>query len=226
MQEPPAVELILASASPRRATILGMLGLAPRVVAPIDAERPHDGLQDPAAYATDQALAKLRPAAEEAPGAVVVAADTVVVLDGRVLGKPGDAGAARAMLGELSGRTHEVITGVAVGLEGRERAGFDRTRVNFRPLSAGAIHGYVATGAPLDKAGAYGIQDRGAALVRSVEGCFYNVMGLPVGRLLELLAELGVGYDPGSGMLTQRGTGGDGESRAAQAPGRGSSAST
>jgi septum formation protein len=205
-----ALPVVLASGSPRRAAILRLLGLEPRVVRPAGAERPHRPPEPPHAYATAQAAAKLRAGvaalSEEGPGAdaVVIAADTIVLLEERVLGKPADADEARRMLRALAGRTHEVVTGVAVAHAGREAVGRETTRVAFRTVGEDEIDRYVASGEPLDKAGAYGIQDRGASLVRAVEGCFFNVMGLPVARLLDLLAQVGARYDAGDGVVVAR----------------------
>jgi len=130
------------------------------------------------------ALAKARAVAADHPGATVVGADTVVVLDGEILGKPTDAADAADMLTRLSGRTHEVLTGVAV-VPGECFA--TTTSVTFRTLTPAEVDGYVATGEPLDKAGAYGIQGLGGALVASISGSFDNVVGLPVEQLSDLL---------------------------------------
>ena len=211
--------VVLVSGSPRRAAILGLLGLEPRVLHPGGAERPHNPPEDPHAYAAGQAAAKLRAGLaalrrEQTPAAspgtasvsepVVVAADTIVLLDGRVLGKPAGAAEACAMLRALAERTHEVVTGVAVAHAGREAIGHEITRVAFRTVGECEIARYVASGEPLDKAGAYGIQDRGASLVRAIEGCFFNVMGLPVARLLDLLGQVGACYDAGDGVVVSR----------------------
>lgn len=189
-------EVWLASTSARRRSVLEMLGVAARIVEPGAVERAYAAPQDPAEYAVEQALAKLRSVTrDQRQGAVLVAADTIVLLEGRVLGKPESAEEARRMLRALSGRSHEVITAVAVAWRGRERVAFERSRVAFRDLSEREIARYVEGGEPLDKAGAYGIQGRGAALVRRIEGCFFNVVGLPVSLLLDLLADLELGYD-------------------------------
>ena len=113
----------------------------------------------------------------------MIAADTVVVLDGQILGKPTDAADAVRMLTKLSGRTHKVLTGVAVSFQGRQLAEVCGTEVIFRTLTAAEIADYVATGEPLDKAGAYGIQGRGAVFVEKINGCYNNVVGLPLTRL-------------------------------------------
>lgn len=221
MKGPEALPVVLASGSPRRAAILRLLGIEPRVLHPAGAERPHRPPEDPRAYAADQALAKLRAGlaqlAREGPagGVVAVAADTIVLLDDTVLGKPADAAEARRMLRALGGRSHEVVTGVAVAHAGREAVGRETTRVAFRAVGEDEIDRYVASGEPLDKAGAYGIQDRGASLVRAVEGCFFNVMGLPVARLLDLLAEVGARYDAGDGRVVLATSGSVAEARRA-----------
>jgi septum formation protein len=198
-----ALEVALVSTSPRRLAILRMLGIEPLLLEPGAAERPYQGSADPTAYAVEQALAKLRSAAVLGPWRVGLAADTIVVLNGRVLGKPATPRRAREMLGALSGKSHEVITGIALSWRGLERTACERTRVTFRSLAEREIARYVESGEPLDKAAAYGVQERGAAFVRRVEGCFFNVMGLPVTRWLELLSDLGLFYDPGSGALEE-----------------------
>jgi septum formation protein len=147
------------------------------------------------AFAEQTARAKRDEVAVTRPDALVMAADTVVVLDDVVLEKPVDADDARAMLSKLAGRDHVVCTGVAVvGPVGTPVSGAEKTRVYFRDLDIEEIAEYVATGEPLDKAGAYGIQGLGASLVRRVDGCYFNVMGLPVARLLDLLEEVGWEY--------------------------------
>ena len=195
------LDLVLASTSPRRRMVLQMLGIDPRLVEPGPAERPYAPPQPAGQYALEQALSKLRSSAGAGARAVRVAADTVVVLDGRVLGKPEDAGEARAMLRSLSGRVHDVVTGIAVAWRGAEQSAFERTRVTFRSLEEREIAAYVRDGEPLDKAGAYGIQGRGAALVRRVDGCFFNVVGLPVALLLDLLSDLGLSYEFDAGIV-------------------------
>ena len=126
---------------------------------------------------------KARAVAEEHPDDVVIGADTVVILDGQVLGKPKDEDDAFQMLRAMSGKAHTVITGCAIIHNGRMTTFADHTRVEFYPLSDREILDYIATGEPFDKAGAYGIQGRGCVLVKRIEGDFFNVMGLPVARL-------------------------------------------
>ena len=171
------VPLVLASASPRRRDLLVRLGLDPDV-RPTDSDETWPG-GDPGAAVEVIALRKAR--GVRAPGALVLGADTVVVLDGDVLGKPTGTADARAMLARLSGRTHTVYTGFALVRDGRTLTDHRATRVTFADLSRAEIDAYVATGSPLDKAGAYGIQDdAGALLVASVEGDYLAVVGLPL----------------------------------------------
>ncbi len=188
--------LVLASASPRRRDVLTQLGLEFQVrPAPDDVEDPWDGREEPKAFAARLARAKAAAVASDRPDALILAADTIVVLDGEVLGKPADPAEARAMLARLSGRWHTVHTAVAVAAPGpRDAAGLESTEVRFRAVDAPAIAAYVATGEPLDKAGAYGIQGVGAALVEEVRGCYFNVMGLPVQRVLTALEAVGWRY--------------------------------
>lgn len=194
--EVPARPLVLASASPRRADLLTQVGIAHEVQVSGAAEEADVPGADPAEVAEAHAREKALDVAARNPGRLVLGADTVVVLDGRVLGKPEDAGDARRMLRELSGRGHEVITAVAIAtgesnsprLLALEHV---RTRVEFRALCDEEIEAYVASGEPMDKAGAYGIQGRGALLVREIEGCYFNVVGLPLSRTWELLSARG-----------------------------------
>lgn len=193
MSAPP---ILLASSSPRRREILEILGFDFAVRgAPDGVEQPWRPGRDPVDFARETACEKRDAMASLHPEALVIAADTVVVVDDTVLEKPADEADARAMLTRLSGDTHRVCTGVAVAAPGpRETVGVETTRVTFRDLGLDEIGDYVATGEPLDKAGAYGIQGYGATLVSGVEGCYFNVMGLPVARLLSLLREVGWEY--------------------------------
>jgi septum formation protein len=195
-----APPLVLASGSPRRRQVLEQLGLAFEVVAPPEGvETPWGGTEAPVPFAERLARAKAAAVSAERPDAIVLAADTIVVLDGSVLEKPRDEPDARAMLFRLAGREHVVHTAAAIeapGEGGRTAVlGVESTGVRFRPLGVEQIAAYVATGEPLDKAGAYGIQGYGAALVESVRGCYFNVMGLPVIRVLALLDQLGWSYE-------------------------------
>ncbi|WP_257456215.1 Maf family protein [Archangium lipolyticum] len=183
--------LVLASASPRRRELLGQLGLSFEVSAADIDETPRQG--EPAtAYVLRLAQEKARAVMARHPGAWVLAADTTVALGDELLGKPQDAAEARGMLGRLSGRTHEVHTGVALAGPGGEHSTVVRTRVVFRSLTLGEIDWYVGTGEPLDKAGSYAVQGKGGFLVAAVEGSPTNVIGLPLGETLELLARAGV----------------------------------
>jgi septum formation protein len=141
---------------------------------------------------------KAQAVAHERSDAVVVGADTIVVVDGDVLGKPRDEAEAAAMLRRLSGRAHVVDTAVAVAHDGRVASAVEEVEVVFRPLSDAAIAQYIATGEPMDKAGAYGIQGYGATIVQRVTGDYFAVMGLPLGLLVTLLRELGLVYEFGT----------------------------
>ncbi|MBC7105532.1 MAG: septum formation inhibitor Maf [Firmicutes bacterium] len=185
--------IVLASASPRRRALLRQLGLPFRVVPSRVREEVPAGLA-PGARVERLAELKARDVAARVRRGLVIGADTVVVVDGRVLGKPADPADAEVMLALLQGRWHEVYTGVAVAAAGGERAlvAHERTCVAFKPLDPERIRRYVGTGEPLDKAGAYAIQGRAAAFVAGIRGCYSNVVGLPLGRLADLLEEFGV----------------------------------
>ncbi len=183
--------LILASASPRRREILQNMGLTFTIQSPnVDEEAiPAD---HPRTLAIRLAYAKAHEVLAAAPpDSVVLAADTVVAMDGILYAKPANAEEAIAMLRSLSGRTHEVTTGVAIALTGETQVHLDSrtTRVKFRDLSPREIEDYVATGEPFDKAGGYGIQGLGGALVESIEGDYFNVVGLPCGLIADLLQQ-------------------------------------
>jgi septum formation protein len=185
--------IILASGSPRRRQLLEMLELPFRVVAP-DVDETLGPSEQPEGYVTRLACEKARTVAAREQGAVVLAADTTVVLRSRVFGKPETREQAAEMLGRLQGRKHQVMTAVAVACDGRLEHALDVTDVTFRRLSDEQIAAYVATGEPLDKAGAYAIQGKGAALVEGIHGDFFGVMGLPLRLALDLLARFGVPY--------------------------------
>ena len=179
------MRLVLASSSPRRAAILRAAGYDFEIRPSGTDEWPYPG-GDPGEYTRSLAEAKAAEAGDGV-GEVVVGADTVVVIDGSVLGKPGDPDEAAAMLRRLSGRTHEVVTGVAVRDGTGLRSGHARTRLTLRALEEGEIRLYVATGEPLDKAGAYAYQGAAARFVTRVEGDADTVIGLPMALLRELL---------------------------------------
>jgi len=180
--------LILASQSPRREQILRMLGFDFEIVPPHVDETPPPGLE---ASAIPEALARVKAAeiSGRRPEALVLGSDTLVEIDGRVLGKPADFAEAVSMLSSLNGRTHRVYTGVAVALGGSVAAsGTACTEVTFALHALADLEAYVRGGEPMDKAGAYAIQGRGAFLVEKIDGCFFNVMGLPVRKTLSLLS--------------------------------------
>jgi nucleoside triphosphate pyrophosphatase len=177
--------LILASGSPRRRAILEQLGVA-FTVEVSGAEELESG--DPGDVVVQNALRKARAVAR--PGERVLGADTEVVLDGEVLGKPADAAAAAALLHRLSGRDHEVMTGIAVLEDGAERTGVATTRVRFRELAPADVEWYVRSGEWDGVAGGYMIQGKGATLVEAIEGDPWNVVGLPVAELLRLVPDL------------------------------------
>lgn len=187
-------ELVLASRSPRRTQLLGQLGLAHDVVAADVAETVLPG-EAPAEHVERLAREKAQTVARIRPRAWVIGSDTVVVVDDEILGKPADAEEATRMLLRLQGREHVVMTGVAVARATTVASAVERVRVRFRAFDEDLARAYVATGEPLDKAGAYGIQGRGAALVEAIEGDYFAVMGLPLARLLGLLEHLGHRYD-------------------------------
>lgn len=184
--------IILASNSPRRRELLGQLGIS-FSVDPADVDERVLPEEAPETYAVRVAMDKARVAAARARSGIIIAADTIVVIGRTILGKPVDAQDAEQMLAALSGQEHAVITGLVVmdALSGRTIARTLVTKVWFRVLSEQEITDYVATGEPLDKAGAYGIQERGALLVERIEGCFSNVVGLPLSLLTEMLREFG-----------------------------------
>jgi septum formation protein len=180
--------LILASASPRRRELLAQAGFTFEVRAAHLNEDPRPE-EDPIAYVTRLAREKAQAVFDAAwnAEAVVLGADTTVTLDNHMLGKPEDAADAARMLRLLSGRTHRVITGVAVVTARRVEVAAEVTGVRFRTLSDEEIAAYVATGEPMDKAGAYGIQGRAARWIPRVEGCYFNVVGLPLALVTTML---------------------------------------
>lgn len=182
------MNLILASASPRRRELLAKI--TPEFTACTAAfdERAVTA-ESPAALAQALAAGKCRAVAAGHPQALVIGCDTVVDVDGTVFGKPHDAGDAHRMLRTLSGRTHLVHTGVCLCGAGREERFCETTRVTFAPLTDAEIDAYIATGDPFDKAGAYGVQNGACKFVRCIEGCFFNVMGLPVAQLYAALKD-------------------------------------
>lgn len=183
--------IVLASASPRRRELLASLGLSFDIQPATGPENtPNTG--DAAEAVRQIALGKARTVAKLRPNDLVIGADTVVELDGRILGKPADEAEARAMLGSLSGRTHRVYTGVAVIAGGEERTDCAVTGVRFRTLSDREIAAYVAGGEPMDKAGAYAAQGKAALFIEGIDGDYFNVVGLPLCTLGKMLEHFGV----------------------------------
>lgn len=207
----PAKPLILASASPRRAALLRQVGIPFTVAAgDLPEEVQADIALSPEERVRALALAKAGAVARrQLDGALVLGADTLVFCRGEILGKPRDSTAARRMLAALSGGEHSVFTGLALVevATGRTVSDWEETRVWMRALEAELIEAYIATGEPMDKAGAYGIQGKAALFVKKIAGCYFNVVGLPLSRLYFLLSCLGV--KPWSGWrdsFDERGT--------------------
>jgi septum formation protein len=185
--------IVLASRSPRRRELLTLIGI-PHEVMPADLDETRRRGESPASYVERLAREKASTVAGREPAALVIGADTTVVLDGDIFEKPlGHADAVR-MLRRLSGRTHTVLTAVAVARGEQLHSGVESVEVTFRALAEQEIEAYVATGEPLDKAGAYGIQGYGAVIVERIHGDYFAVMGLALGRLVTLLREAGVEY--------------------------------
>jgi septum formation protein len=185
--------VILASQSPRRRELLTLVGI-PHNVRPADIDEAYLPGEKPAAHAERLAREKAAVIARDEPDAVVIGSDTIVVVDGEVLGKPRDEQHAAEMLARLSGRSHVVMTAVAVIWRGVELSAVEEVGVTFHPLDAETVVAYIATGEPMDKAGAYGIQGYGATIVKRVDGDYFAVMGLPLQRLVRLMGQLGLGY--------------------------------
>ena len=184
--------LILASASPRRAALLSQIGLTFNIHPSDAAEPPHNIYTNkPASEVTQElALLKASSVAQHYDDSLIIGADTLVSLEGKFLGKPVDDADALVMLTSLSNTCHKVVTGVAFidASSGRERVWSETTHVYFRKLQRTEITTYIASGEPSDKAGAYGIQGRAAAFVRRIDGCYFNVVGLPLASLVEHLS--------------------------------------
>ena len=179
--------MILASQSPRRRELLSLITDNFRII-PAKGEETLPEKISPENAVLSLSEQKADEIYREHRGEVIVAADTIVAIDGKILGKPADEKDAFAMLKTLSGRVHEVFTGVCVIFaNGRKERFFEETKVEFYELSDAEIAAYIKTGEPMDKAGAYGIQGKGALLVKRIDGDYYNVMGLPVARLLRVL---------------------------------------
>jgi septum formation protein len=185
--------VVLASGSPRRRELLELVGIEHEVRPSNIDETIHSG-ETPRGHAERLAREKASAVADANATTITIAADTIVVVDGEVLGKPTDARVAARMLRMLSGREHTVFTAVAVSRGGELRSSVEEVVVRFRHLDDAEIESYIATGEPMDKAGAYGIQGFGATIVERVEGDYFAVMGLPLVRLVALLEDVGVTY--------------------------------
>jgi septum formation protein len=189
-----APRIVLASSSPRRRELLTMVGIAHEVL-PADLDESYLPGEAPLVHAERLARSKAEAVLRMAPDAIVIGADTIVLIDDEILGKPRDEAHAASMLRQLSGRTHEVVTAVAVARRDRVESSVEVVPVTFRVLRADEIEAYIATREPMDKAGAYGIQGYGSTIVRRIDGDFFAVMGLSLVRLVTLLARHGVMYD-------------------------------
>ncbi|MFL5607897.1 MAG: Maf family protein [Gemmatimonadaceae bacterium] len=196
MTRPP---VILASQSPRRRELLTLVGIA-HTLQPADIDEAYLAGERPRAHCERLAREKAGVVASRHPDALVIGSDTIVVVDGDVLGKPRDEAHAAEMLSRLSGRPHVVMTAVAVQWRGVERSAVEEVGVTFHALTPDDIRAYIATGEPMDKAGAYGIQGYGATIVQRVDGDYFAVMGLPLQRLVRLMGELGVRYRFGGAL--------------------------
>jgi len=185
--------VVLASGSPRRHDLLNLVGIS-HEVRPANIDETMRARENPHRHAERLAREKATAVATRDPNLITIGADTIVVVNRKVLGKPTDADHAAVMLRQLSGRQHTVITAVAVSRGKKLRSAVEEVRVKFRKLRDDEIAAYIATGEPLDKAGAYGIQGYGATIVECVEGDYFAVMGLPLARLVGLLRDVGVRY--------------------------------
>jgi septum formation protein len=190
-------ELVLASQSPRRRELLALIGLA-HEVRPADIDESYLEGETPEQHCERLARGKASALATRSNrDAVIIGSDTIVVVDGLVLGKPVDAADATRMLRMLSGRSHTVLTAVAVARGARLESAVERVSVSFREIDAAEIAAYIATREPMDKAGAYGIQGYGATIVSRIEGDYFAVMGLALNLLVRLLARVGLRYEFG-----------------------------
>jgi septum formation protein len=188
-----ALRVILASQSPRRRELLTLVGIT-HDVRPADIDETYLPGERPGEHAERLARRKAEVIAAREPGALVIGSDTIVVVDGDVLGKPVDERDAARMLARLGGRSHTVITALAVAWRGETHSAVEEVGVTFHPLTAAEIAAYIGTGEPMDKAGAYGIQGYGATLVARVDGDYFAVMGLSLQLLIRVLRSLGIRY--------------------------------
>jgi len=191
--------VVLASSSPRRRQLLDLIGIA-HEVRPANIDETMRPREAPRRHAERLAREKATVIATRDPDVITIGADTVVVINRKVLGKPRDEDEAFHMLSQLSGREHTVVTAVAVSRGRKLRSAIEEVQVKFRRLRDDEIEAYVATGEPMDKAGAYGIQGYGATIVECINGDYFAVMGLPLARLTALMRDLGVRYRFGEGV--------------------------
>ncbi len=189
--------VVLASASPRRRQLLNLIGIA-HEVRPANIDETMRPRETPRRHAERLAREKASAIAKRDPDLITIGADTIVVVNRKVLGKPRDTDDAARMIALLSGREHVVTTAVAVSRGKKLRSAVEEVRVKFRRLRDDEIEAYIATGEPMDKAGAYGIQGYGATIVERIEGDYFAVMGLPIVRLVGLLRDVGISYRFGS----------------------------
>ncbi len=187
------LRVILASASPRRRDLLDLIGI-PHDVLPADIDESLRGRESPRKHAERLAREKAAAVASGDARLITIAADTIVLVDRKILGKPANAVDAGSMLRLLSGREHTVVTAVAVARGNKVKSAVEEVSVTFRELTDEEIDDYIATGEPMDKAGAYGIQGYGATIVERIEGDYFAVMGLSLVRLVALLRDVGVEY--------------------------------
>ena len=185
--------VILASGSPRRRELLNLIGI-PHEVRPANIDETVRPRENPRHFAERLAREKASAVATRDPNLITIGADTIVVINKKILGKPASAAQAATMLRQLSGREHTVVTAVAVSRGKKLRSAVEEVRVRFRTLRPGEIDAYIATGEPMDKAGAYGIQGYGATIVECVDGDYFSVMGLSLVRLVGLMRDVGVKY--------------------------------
>lgn len=197
------LRVVLASSSPRRRELLNLIGIS-HDVRPANLDERRLPRETPRRHAERLAREKAKAIATGDPHVITIAADTIVVINRKVLGKPANHAEAARMLAMLSGREHTVITAVAVSRDETLRSALEEVRVKFRRLSKKEIDAYIATGEPMDKAGAYGIQGFGATIVERIEGDYFAVMGLPLLRLVQLLRDVGVDYKFGEIAVSVR----------------------
>jgi len=182
-------KIVLASGSPRRSEIMNSVGWPFTKDVPDIDESERDG-ETPEDYVRRLAVEKAHAVADSHPGEIVLAADTTVVIDGKIIGKPADEAHAREMIEMLAGNWHEVLTGVAVAKNGNAEVGMQRTRVKFAPMSDKEIAFLVREGDPLDKAGAYAVQAQAALFIEAIDGDYWNVVGLPISLVYEMVKKV------------------------------------